>query len=82
MSRPENGGNTAWRCATGSKPEPVCSPTSLYMYLIAGLYSRMFGSPVRFTFRQHLSYHSMTPWSVSPSRSTKTIGVFACICFT
>ena len=61
----------------------VCTAyASLYMYLMAGLYSRIFGSPVRFTFRQHLSYHSMTPWSVSPSRSTNTIGVFACICFT
>ena len=28
----------------------------------------MFGPSVRFTFRQHLSYHSITPCSVSPSR--------------
>jgi hypothetical protein len=54
---------------------------SLYMYLIAGLYTTMLGAVARFTLRQCLSYHSMTPWICSPSRSTITMGVLPCICF-
>jgi hypothetical protein len=54
---------------------------ALYMYLIEGLYTIRLGAPTRFIFRQFLSYHSMTPWTCSPSRSTRTMGVFACICF-
>ena len=54
---------------------------ALYMYLMFGLKISRFGAPSRFTFKQHLSYHSMMPSSVSPSFSTMTMGVFDCICF-
>ena len=46
-----------------------------------GLVDHQIGRTVAVHFRQLLSYHSMTPWISSPSRSTMTIGVLACICF-
>ena len=60
---------------------PTGDTQALYMYLILDLNTSRFGSPSRFTFRQVLSYHSMTPLRVSPSLSTMVIGVLDCICF-
>src|SRR5438874_986453 len=93
LKRLENGGNTGWLCGIETRVSEARLPSrpqvgngywfpSLYMYLMFGLYSRRFGSPLRLTFKQHLSYHSITPCRVSPSRSTNTMGVLDCICLT
>jgi hypothetical protein len=55
-----------------------CSP-SLYMYLMADLYTSVLARPR--TFRLLRSYHSIHPSTFSPSSSTITIGVWDWICF-
>ena len=83
FARQGSAGTYRWRCGTKLYESSNASSLApaLYMYLMFGLKISRFGWPSRFTFRQVLSYHSITPSSVSPSFITKTMGVLACICF-